>query len=61
MSYFNNPRTEEELKDQYRKLLSKYDYHNPQNVKIMSDMRKEYEETLMKIKRANGYRTPLEK
>ncbi len=61
MSYFNNPRTEEELKDQYRKLLSKYDYHDPRNEKLTSDMRKEYEEILMKIKRANGYRTPLEK
>ena len=61
MSYFNNPHTEEELKEQYRKILSKHDYHNPQNEKFMNDIRKEYEETLMKIKRANGYRTPFEK
>lgn len=61
MSYFNSPHTEEELKNQYREILSKHDYHNPQNEKLMNDIRKEYEETLMKIKRANGYRTPFEK
>lgn len=61
MSYFNNPLTEEELKEQYRELLKTIDYHNPQNAKLIKDMRKEYEENLMKIKRANGYRTPLEK
>lgn len=62
MSYFfNNPKTEEELKEQFRKLLVKYDYHNPSNVKLISDMRNEYEKELLRIKRANGYRTPFEK
>lgn len=61
MSYFNSPHTEEELKDQYRELLSKHDYRDPENLKLMNDIRKEYDETLMKIKRANGYRTPFEK
>lgn len=49
MSYFNNPLTEEELKEQYRELLKTIDYHNPQNAKLIKDMRKEYEENLMKI------------
>lgn len=61
MSYFNNPLTEEELKEQYRELLKTIDYHNPQNAKLMDDIHKEYEENIMRIKRANGYRTPLEK
>lgn len=61
MSYFNNPLTEEELKEQYRELLKNIDYHNPQNSKLIEDMHKEYKECNMRIKRANGYRTPLEK
>lgn len=61
MSYFNNPRTEEELKNQYRQLLIKNDYRNPKNEAIINAIRKEYEEHSMQIKRANGYRTPVEK
>lgn len=57
MSYFNNPRTEEELKEQFRKLLIKYNYRDPKNEKLISAIRKEYEEKLLQIKRANGYQT----
>ncbi|MBO5057379.1 MAG: hypothetical protein J6C64_13640 [Lachnospiraceae bacterium] len=61
MAYFNNPRTEEELKDQFRKLLAKYDYRDPKNEKLISAIRKEYDEKLLEIKRANGYQTTFEK
>ncbi len=61
MEYFNNPRTEEELKDQFRKLLIKHDYRNPKNEKLIKAIRKEYEEKLLQIKRANGYQTLGEK
>lgn len=61
MPYFNNPRTEEELKEQFRKLLIKNDYRNPNNTKLISEIRKEYDEKLMQIKRANGYQTTFEK
>lgn len=55
MTYFNNPRTEEELQEQFRKLLIKHDYRNPANAKLISAIRAEYEEYAMQIKRANGY------
>ena len=61
MSYFNNPKTEEELKNQYRRLLIKYDYRSEKNVKVIEEIRKEYNAIQMQIKRANGYRTPTEK
>lgn len=57
MGYFNNPRSEEELKDQFRKLLIKYDYRNPKNEKLISAIRREYDQELLNIKRANGYQT----
>lgn len=55
MVYFNNPRTEEELKEQFRKLLIQHDYRNPKNEKLINAIRAEYEEYSMQIKRANGY------
>lgn len=61
MSYFNNPKTEEELKNQYRRLLIKYDYRSEKNVKVIEEIRREYNLLQMQIKRANGYRTPTEK
>lgn len=61
MAYFNNPRTEEELKDQFRRLLAKFDYRDPKNEKLISAIRKEYNEKLLEIKRANGYQTTFEK
>ncbi|MSS62795.1 hypothetical protein [Velocimicrobium porci] len=61
MSYFNNPQTEEELKNQYRRLLIKYDYRSDKNIKIIEEIRREYNLLQMQIKRANGYRTPTEK
>ena len=61
MRYFNNPKTEEELKDQYRRLLIKYDYRSEKNAKIIEEIRKEYNAIQMQIKRANGYRTMTEK
>lgn len=61
MAYFNNPRTEEELKNQFRQLLIKYDYRNPKNEKLISAIRKEYDQTLLQIKRANGYQTTRDK
>ena len=57
MAYFTNPRTEEELKEQFRQLLIKYDYRNPKNEKLIAEIRKEYEQTLKQIKYDNGYRT----
>ncbi len=61
MSYFDNPKTEEELKNQYRRLLIKYDYRSEKNIKIIEEIRREYNSLQMQIKRANGYRTPTEK
>lgn len=55
MAYFNNPRTEEELKEQFRQLLIKNDYRNPKNERLIKEIRKEYDERLLQIKRANGY------
>lgn len=61
MKYFNNPKTEEELKDQYRKLLIKYDYRSEKNATVIAEIKKEHDTILMQIKRANGYRTMSEK
>lgn len=57
MAYFNNPRNEEDLKEQFRKLLIKNDYRNPKNERLIKEIRKEYDEKLLQIKRANGYQT----
>ena len=57
MAYFSNPRTEEELKEQFRQLLIKNDYRNPKNERLIKEIRKEYDERLLQIKRANGYQT----
>ena len=61
MRYFNNPKTEEELKNQYRQLLIKYDYRSEKNASIIAEIKKEHDAILMQIKRANGYRTVSEK
>lgn len=61
MGYFNNPRTKAELDDQCRKLLFKYDYRSGKNSSITDEILKEYKALEMQIKRANGYRTPVEK
>ena len=57
MMYFSNPRTEEELKEQFRKLLIKNNYRDPKNQKLIAEIRKEYDSKLLEIKRANGYQT----
>lgn len=57
MAYFSNPHTEEELKEQFRQLLIKNDYRNPKNERLIKEIRKEYDERLLQIKRANGYQT----
>lgn len=61
MGYFNNPRTKPELDDQCRKLLLKYDYRSGKNSSITDEILKEYKALEWQIKRANGYRTPVEK
>lgn len=61
MKYFNNPKTEDELKNQYRQLLIKYDYRSEKNAPIMAEIKREHDAILMQIKRANGYRTMSEK
>lgn len=61
MSYFNNPKTEEELKQQFRNLLIKYDYQSNKNADIINKIYAEYQELQMSIKRANGYRTVSER
>ena len=61
MAYFNNPRTEEELNNQFRQLLIKNNYRDPQNQKLVAAIRKEYDERLLQIKRANGYQTTGDK
>lgn len=61
MAYFTNPRTEEELKEQYRKLLIRYDYRNSKNEKLIAEIRKEYEQKLKQIRYDSGYRTTAQK
>lgn len=61
MAYFNNPRTEEELNNQFRQLLIKNNYRDPKNQKLVAAIRKEYDERLLQIKRANGYQTTGDK
>lgn len=57
MSYFIYTNTEEELKNQYRKLLIKYDYKSGKNQSIIDSITKEYEAMLKKVRYDNGYRT----
>ena len=57
MAYFTNPRNEEELNEQFRQLLIQNDYRNPKNERLIKEIRKEYDEQLLQIKRANGYQT----
>ncbi len=61
MAYFDNVRTEDELNNLFRKILIKVDYRNPKNEKLVKAIRKEYDEKLLQIKRANGYQTLGEK
>lgn len=61
MKYFNNPTTEEELKNQYRKLLIKHDYRSEKNAGIIAEIKKEHDMIQIQIKRSNGYRTTSEK
>lgn len=61
MGYFNNPRTNEELDEQCKRLLLKYDYRSGKNRTVTDAILKEYKEAQMKIARANGYRTIGEK
>lgn len=56
MGYFTYTRSEEELKNQYRQLLIKYDYRSGKNKKIINQITKEYEDMLEKIKYDNGER-----
>lgn len=60
MGYFTNVKTEEELKEQYRKLLIHYDYRSGKNDTIIEQIRDEYQSLLLQIKRGNGYRTTKE-
>ena len=60
MSYFNNPKTEEELDNQCRILLRKYNYRSGQSNPTIENILQEYKSLKMQIKRANGYRTPTE-
>lgn len=60
MGYFNNPRTEEELDNQCRALLKKYNYRSGQSNPTIEKILQEYKSLKMQIKRANGYRTPTE-
>lgn len=57
MGYFTYTRSEEELKNQYRKLLIQYDYRSGKNKKIINQITKEYEDMLEKIRYDNGERT----
>lgn len=60
MGYFNNPRTEEELDNQCRILLKKYNYRSGQSNATVEKILQEYKTLKMQIKRANGYKTPSE-
>ena len=60
MGYFNNPKTEEELDNQCRALLKKYNYRSGQSNPTIERILQEYKTLKMEIKRANGYRTPRE-
>ena len=61
MSYFSNPKTEEQLKEEYRKLLLQYDYRSGKNDSTIEKIRSEYQALSLQIKGANGYRTTKEK
>lgn len=50
MSYFFNPKTEEELKGQYRKLLIKYEYRSDKNQAIIADISREYKKLSLQLK-----------
>lgn len=55
--YFYYAASEEEINEQYRKLLVKYDYRNIENRGIIDSISKEYERILGQVRYDNGYRT----
>lgn len=57
MGYFTYTKSEEELKEQYRKLLIKYNYKDERNKKIIEAISQEYQQMLKQVKYDNGYRT----
>lgn len=61
MGYFTYSKSEENLKEQYRKLLIKYDYRSGKNKKIIDEITAEYNQMVKKAKYDNGYRTKGQK
>ena len=57
MGYFKYTKSEEELKEQYRRLLIKFNYKDERKKKVIDEITKEYEEMLKQVKYDNGYRT----
>lgn len=55
--YFSNPRTIDELKEQYRALLRKYDYMSGKNEDLLKKIESEYNQIYKQIERANGQTT----
>lgn len=55
--YFSNPRTIDELKNQYRALLRKYDYMSGKNEALIKKIESEYNLLYKQIERANGQTT----
>lgn len=57
MEYFRYIKSETDLREQYRRLLVKYDYKDERNKKIIDDITKEYEQMVRQARYDNGYRT----
>lgn len=50
MGYFIRPQSEEDLKEQYRKLLIKYDYRSSKNQSLIEDITREYNQLSRQLK-----------
>lgn len=50
MEYFTKPTSEEDLKEQYRKLLIQYDYRSSKNQAIIEAISKEYKQLSLQLK-----------
>jgi len=51
--YFDNPKTEEDLNNQYRRLLIQFDFQAAKNSDILKDIQYEYSSVLLALRHAS--------
>ncbi len=57
MGHFRYTPSEEDLKEQYRRLLIKYNYKDEKNKKVIDAITREYQQMVKQARYDNGYRT----